>query len=128
MTNEDDNSVEWGDYVLQRVEMWKEYFEVPYDLDLIITGEESVRRNWFRKDAVKNINQLVLSRDQVPISATAMRKYLATDDLESWIKWMPVSPEGNSRMSIDEAKNLYNELREELSRIPDYQIKGSVDV
>lgn len=121
MTNENDHTFEWGDYVMHRIQMWKNYFNVPGELDLLITGEEEDRKKWFRPEEVMKVNQLILSREQLPVSATMMRQFLIDDNWTEWVRWMPVYESAGARITFGDARELYDELREELMRIPHYQ-------
>lgn len=121
MTNENDHTYEWGDYVMHRIQMWKNYFNISGELDLLITGEEEDRKKWFRPEEVQKVNQLVLSRQEVPVSATMMRQFLIDDNWEAWVGWMPVYESAGGRITFGDARELYEELREELKRIPYYR-------
>ena len=115
MTNENDHVPEWGDYVLDRVDMWAKYFDIEDSLDCMIYGNDEERMSWYRPQAIEKVNQLILGRGTIPISATMMRVFIVEDNFEDWLKHMP-----NSQGQEDKYFKLFSELREELLRIPHY--------
>lgn len=118
MTNEDDHCVEWGDYVLQRVTMWKEHFAIEEELDLFVYGNDEERQSWYRPEAIEKVSQIILSRANIPISATKMREYIVQNNLSEWMNYMPRGANDDEERAIME---LFFELREELLRIPHYK-------
>ena len=116
MTNENDHCLEWGDYVLNRVQMWRKYFEIEEELDCFIYGNDEERQSWYRPESISKVSQVVLARGTIPISATLMRDFIVSDRQSTWLKYMPIE-----RMKPEDILNLYNELREELLRIPYYK-------
>lgn len=101
LTNENDISFEWGDYLLEN--STKIAGQKP---DLMIYGKDESRKGWFRSDAVKDVTELVVSRNKIEVSATYLRSLLAQDNFEIWSKYVP-----------NEVHKFYKELREELSKI-----------
>lgn len=71
------NSI-WGDYVLDNVQ--KRFGALP---DLLVSGKESRRIDWF--DSVKSLTiaELYVPRI-VEISATQMREYFLTGNVDAW--------------------------------------------
>lgn len=120
MTNEDDHCVEWGDYVLDKIEMWRNHFDIEEELDCFVYGNDEERSSWYRPEAIEKVSQLILSRAGVPISATKMREFITLNDVTNWAQFMPLY-EQEPRMSFDEANRLFTELREELLHIPYYK-------
>lgn len=105
LTDENDISFEWGDYLIENATKIAD--EKP---DLMIYGKDESRKGWFREEAVQDVTEIVVSRNKIDISATTLRKCLVKDDFDTWIKFVP-----------KELHKYYNELREELLRIKEYQ-------
>lgn len=106
LTNENDISFEWGDYLL------KEASKIAgMKPDLMIYGKDESRNGWFRKDAVKDITEIVVSREKIKISATRLRKLLVLDNFEEWSKYVP-----------EELHKYYSRLRENLLEINAYKL------
>lgn len=105
LTNENDISFEWGDYLIENAT--KIAGEKP---DLMIYGKDESRKGWFREEAVKDITEIIVARNKIDISATTLRNYLVKNDFEAWTKFVP-----------KELHKYYDELREELLRIKEYQ-------
>lgn len=75
------NNSTWGDYVLDRVEA--EFGRLP---DLLVSGREGRRVDWFDNPRGRNIAELYVPKT-IEISATEMREYLAEDRREEWQKY-----------------------------------------
>jgi bifunctional NMN adenylyltransferase/nudix hydrolase len=112
MTNENDHCTEWGDFVLKKVDMWRQHFGVKEKLDCMIFGNDEERMAWYKPESVEGVNQIVLARESNPISATKMREYLVKDDFATW-QW-------NVPIDMAEKRN-FNNLRSELLDIPEYK-------
>lgn len=104
LTDENDISFEWGDYLLENAT--KQANQKP---DLMIYGKDESRKGWFREEAVKDITELVVSRNKIEVSATYLRRLIAKDDFENWCKFVP-----------KELHKFYPELRENLLKIVEY--------
>ena len=74
------NNPRWGDYVLQNVEA--RFSCLP---DLLVSGKESRRLDWFDSVAGLAISELYIPKS-IDISATEMRQFFLADDFESWKK------------------------------------------
>lgn len=105
LTNENDISYEWGDFLLENAT--KKAGRKP---DLMIYGKDESRKGWFREEAIKDITEIIVSRNKIDISATKLRTLLAQDNYETWIKFVP-----------KDLHKYYTELRTELLKIPKYQ-------
>lgn len=79
------NNGTWGDYVLQNVE--DRFGRKP---DLLVSGREARRLDWFDSEAGKNVAELYIPKT-IDISASALRAFLIEDDFASWAQY--VSPE-----------------------------------
>ena len=101
MTNENDISFEWGDYLLENAT--KKANQKP---DLMIYGKDESRKGWFREEAVKDITELVVSRNKIKVSATYLRELIEKDDFENWSQFVP-----------KEIHKFYPELSQELLKI-----------
>lgn len=98
MTHEGDNSHEWGDFLLKKVDMWKQHYGVSHDVDCMIYGDDEERRGWFSKDSMKGVSHIVLSRSDEDISATKMRQHLL-NGIDSYTEWESNMPTiSNSRV------------------------------
>lgn len=101
LTNENDISFEWGDYLLENAT--KKANQKP---DLMIYGKDESRKGWFREEAVKDITELVVSRNKIKVSATYLRELIEKDDFENWSQFVP-----------KEIHKFYPELSQELLKI-----------
>lgn len=72
------NVSKWGDYVLQNV--LNRFGTMP---DLLITGKERRRIEWFGGENGNQISELYIPKT-IAISSTDMREYFIKDDFESW--------------------------------------------
>lgn len=98
MSNELNRSTSWGTYLKRHI-----IDKVGAFPDLILYGREGNRSKWFEdKDMIKT-DDLIVSRDLIPISGTMMRGFLLIDDKKSWQKNVP-----------ETIYHMYSELREEL--------------
>lgn len=77
------NTSEWGEYVIQKI---VEYFgKRP---DVLISGKEERRTNWFEGEIGDGIAEVFLPKT-IEISATTLRNYLINDEREKWEKYVP---------------------------------------
>lgn len=81
LTNEDDISSEWGQYVLKNVRQY--LYKLP---DLMIYGNDEARSDWFDKEDIKSVTEIIVSRSKNKVSATQMRKLMIEDNREEWFK------------------------------------------
>ena len=84
MTNDPEHNIstKWGAYVLKHV---KEYMsKAP---DIMIYGNDEARSQWFDKEDIKDMMEIIVPRSKIKISATEMRKFLINNDFESWSKF-----------------------------------------
>lgn len=105
MTNENDICPEWGRYLLNNVDRY--IYKNP---EVMIYGNDESRSGWFDKKDLKNTTELIINRDEVPISATMLRKLMVKDNRKEWMKWV------NPRLH-----KMYDELRNELMSVEYYQ-------
>ena len=75
------NNSAWGDYVLENV--YERFNKAP---DLLISGKEERRVNWF--DSVQGIlvSELYIPKT-IEVSATQMREHLINGEFEEWKKY-----------------------------------------
>jgi bifunctional NMN adenylyltransferase/nudix hydrolase len=111
MTNENDHSTDWGEFVLKKVDMWRGHYGVNDKLDCIISGTEEDRMLWFDKDSVQGVGQLTIPKEKMNISATEMRKYLTHNDYAGWKDYQ----------LFNNSSKVFKELRKELLQIPYYK-------
>ncbi len=76
------NNGHWGDYVIENAV--KVCGRKP---DLLISGKEERRRNWFDGIEGVNISELYIPKT-IDISASEMRQFFADNDIESWKKYV----------------------------------------
>lgn len=105
MTNEYDISFKWGQYVIDNVKKYENEFA-----DLIVTGNDDLRKGWFSEEQMKNTTELLIDRKKLNISATELRGYLILNDKEIWKKYVP-----------KEIENDFNKIREKLLEVREYQ-------
>ena len=72
------NTAAWGDYVLENVRM--RFFRLP---DLLISGKEARRLDWFDSVAGVRIAELYIPKT-IEISASQMRQFILRDDRAAW--------------------------------------------
>lgn len=75
------DDLSWGKYYIDRIH---ENFGTP---DLFVSGNDKVRSQWFTEDDLKGIDELVLNRSTIKVSATDIRKNI--DDIDFFKAWMP---------------------------------------
>lgn len=68
----------WGSYVLENVKA--AFGRSP---DLLISGREARRLDWFDTEAGKNVAELYIPKT-IDISASALRSFLIADDRAAW--------------------------------------------
>jgi nicotinamide-nucleotide adenylyltransferase len=112
MTNENDHCVEWGEFVLKKVDMWRQHYGIDYKMDCMIYGNDEERLSWYNPESVSNVSQIILSRDEVSISATEMRGYILSDNYMQWKHYMPTQINSYAQFYV---------LRNELLNIPVYK-------
>lgn len=105
MTNENDICPEWGRYLLQNVDRY--IYKNP---DVMIYGNDESRSAWFDKKDLKNTTELIINREELPISATMLRRLMVLDQRREWMTY--VNPKLHKR---------YDDLRRELMSVPFYQ-------
>lgn len=105
MTDENDICPEWGRYLLDNVDRY--IYKNP---DLMIYGNDESRSGWFDKKDLANTAELIVNRQDLPISATMVRESMAKDDRKKWMSLV------NPRLH-----KMYDELRAELMSVPFYK-------
>ena len=74
----------WGRYILGLFE--GEFNSQP---NLYITGYENIRSSWFNPNIAPNLNELILSKGVLNVSASKCRKYLLDNNEEGWQQLVP---------------------------------------
>ena len=105
MTDENDICPEWGRYLLNNVDRY--IYKNP---ELMIYGNNESRSGWFDKKDLANTAELIVNRQDLPISATMVREAMAKDDRKKWMSLV------NPRLH-----KMYDVLRAELMSVPFYQ-------
>lgn len=85
LTNEDDHSLCWGDYLLDAVQRYGESRGWP-PLDLVVEGEETGRAKWFAESRLRGIGRLTFPRPDDAVSATWLRAMIREGRDEAWTK------------------------------------------
>lgn len=80
--------------------MWINIYSKP---EVMIYGNDESRSQWFDKKDLKNTTELIINREELPISVTMLRRYMIEDNRREWMKW------DNPRLH-----KMYDELRAEL--------------
>lgn len=110
MTNEDDICPEWGKYLLNNVHRY-----IHKNPEIMIYGNDESRSGWFDKKDLKNTTELIINREELPISATMLRQLMVEDKREEWMSFV------NPRLH-----KMYDRLREELMSVECYRKRGQV--
>ena len=76
----------------------------------MIYGNDESRSGWFAKEDLKNTTELILNRNELPISATLLRKLMVEDRRKEWMEL--VNPK---------LHKMYDELRNELMTVDFYK-------
>lgn len=105
LTDENDIRPEWGRYLLDNADRY--IYKNP---EIMIYGNDESRSAWFDKEDLKNTTELIINRNELPISATMLRKLMVEDNRKEWMKWV------NPRLH-----KMYDELRDELMTVPFYR-------
>lgn len=105
LTNENDIRPEWGRYLLDNVDRY--IYKNP---EVMIYGNDESRSGWFAKEDLKNTTELIINRDELPISATILRKYMVEDNRKAWMSLV------NPRLH-----KMYDEIRAELMTVDFYR-------
>ena len=105
MSHEHDISYKWGRYILDNV-----YSLTGKRPDLFVYGNDESRQGWFSDEDKKGIDEMIISRDIIKISATNLRGLILTNKKDEWVKYVP-------EKIFDE----FETLREELMNIEVYK-------
>ncbi len=105
MSNEYDISYEWGQYVIDNTKKYTGTFA-----DLIVTGNDNLRKGWFSKEQMKKTTELIINRKKLDISATDLRGYLTIGDEQTWKRYVP-----------EQILNDFQLIRKKLQQVPIYQ-------
>ena len=89
MTHEDDHSTDWGKYVLEKVDMWRQHYGIEDQMDCMIFGDDEERMSWFDPKDVEGVSRIILARNDNDLSATKMREHLKNDDYLEWVESVP---------------------------------------
>lgn len=105
LTHEDDITVEWGKYLLRKsIEVFNDKPQ------LMVYGNDEARSNWFDKQDIKDMTEIIVSRHSIPISATQCRFLMAINNKDEWCKYHNPA-----------IHKYFEELREELLWIKYYR-------
>lgn len=123
LKNELNNDFSWGEYVISEV---RKHLNGDF-ADLIIYGNDPVKRTWFNPEEIPETYELFVPRAEQAISATYARGLLAIGDKAEWKK---VTPEA-IHQSFDylRCKLLgVKEYSEILTEIDDFTIEDFIEV
>lgn len=105
MSNEHDVNYMWGKYILDNVNRL-----VGKKPDVMFYGNDESRRGWFSEEDIKGIDEEIISRDILKISATYLRGLILIGNKEEWKKYVP-----------EEIHDEFDNLRNILLDIPVYK-------
>ena len=105
LTNENDICPEWGRYLLENVDRY--IYKNP---DVMIYGNDESRSGWFDKKDLKNTTEIIINRNELPISATMLRRLMVEDKRKEWMQY--VNPK---------LHKMYDEIRSELLSVDYYK-------
>lgn len=108
LTNENDINYDWGKYVLDNCKRY-----VYKNPELFVFGNDTNKgSSWFSDEDLENTSQLIINRQNIPISGTQLRELMVYGDAKrsEWMKW--VNPK---------LHKFYDEIRSELMTVPFYQ-------
>ena len=103
LKNELNNDFSWGEYVKTKVINYIGDFT-----DLIIYGNDTVKRTWFNPSEIPETYELFVPRDD--ISGTYVRGLIVINDEAEWKK-----------VTIPFIHDMYNEIRDKIMSVPVYQ-------
>lgn len=89
---------DWGRYLLQNADRY--IYKNP---DVMIYGNDDSRSGWFDKKDLKNTTELIINREELPISGTMLRALMIQDKRREWMTF--VNPK---------LHKMYDEIRSEL--------------
>jgi nicotinamide-nucleotide adenylyltransferase len=110
LTHENDHSWAWGNFVLQNVALRANQYDIKESPDIMVFGNDEERMSWFNPDDIKTVNQLIVARGNIDISATQMRNYLVENNFWKWRQYV------NLKLSP-----LFPVIREELFKVEHYR-------
>ena len=116
MTNVYDISYEWGQYVIDKTIEYEGEFA-----DVIISGNDESRKGWFSEEQLKNVEEILIDREKLKISATELRGYILTNNKEEWRKYVPNQLIENfdeireKLLSVEIYKKIFEEMGEDTS-------------
>ena len=76
------NVTEWGDYLFNEAE------KLIGKVDCIVYGKESKCQSWFSEEIKTSVNFIPVSRDDIKINASILRKYMKENNFEKWKKFI----------------------------------------
>lgn len=109
LTNEHDHSFAWGEYLLQHIDVAAAKIANSPKLKYMVYGDDEGRSDWFFPETVKDIEMVILPREDSSISATKLRRMLVENDYKDWSEATPKS-----------IHHMYEEIRLKLMAIESY--------
>lgn len=82
LTNEGDITPDWGKFVLEHCNRY--IFKKP---EIMVYGNDESRSQWFNKEDIADVTEIIVNRAKLPISATMMREFLKADNRIEWMKY-----------------------------------------
>lgn len=109
LTDENDVRPEWGGrYLLNNV-----YRYIYKNPEMYIYGNDEARGStWFAPEDLKYTTQLIINRQDLPISATMLRDLMALDERRLWMVWFD-----------PKLHKFYDRIRSEMMSVPFYKEK-----
>lgn len=109
MLNPSENSTEWGDFLINKINMWKGHYGISENVDCFIHGDED-QSTWFTPEKIETVTNIVISRKSTGISATMARDLLLMGSQVEWENITPVEIHGS-----------FEDLRDEILNVPYYK-------
>ena len=96
----------WGRYVLGTFEA--EFHRQP---DLYITGCEQNRSSWFNNEIAPKVDELMITRGRVEVSASECRLALKRHDFDAWSKMVPEE--------LHDSFKVYEKVMDKIDMLPE---------
>lgn len=103
MTTENDITPDWGRYLIAHTE--RAMLKMP---EVMIYGNDESRSRWFDPADIA-WTEMIINRNNIPVSGTQMRQWMLEDNYREWFKWAP-----------EKAHKFYPEMRARLLAVPYY--------
>ena len=76
------NVTQWGDYLFSQAK------KLVGKVDCIVYGEETKCQSWFNEKIKTEVNFIPISRNDIKINASTLRKYMRENNFENWKRFI----------------------------------------